>query len=517
MKRDLVCLQIGTAANHVGAHIWNLQDEYLAIPPDERELSPSTFFRTVSPESIAGRRGLLYAPRVQIIDATGAFGALSTTEGAVLSDPDAAAARNAPLPGPQARRYVRAPVRKSPYVRGLLSAEDGAGQAQPPGFGQEDDVQYWSDYLKTRLHPRTCAPLRGVHYDVEKLDLFEKGREMARPDVMEELYDDLRFFIEDCDAFGGVCINTGADDAWAGFASNYMEHLYEELGSSCPVLMFGVHDMRRAYTKQIARLAGREFDPKREATFARNEARLVAKCLDYSTEYVPLSTLATSQIPLVFAKPQSLFHASAVLGLTVNVALTPLQKDLSLAGLISALRPAPFASFGSLVCNFPPVSNNWILESEVSKAVRTIHLSGIRSVGQGNSKTNTLPSWSTVTEIASAQGLPQNQPVLSNVTCPITVPIPFPPIFDASLERNKFAAIERARAGVIGNTAVEQIAVVSALATVGSDGQSSMSALGNVTKRVMNPSEARASGEEEEELREVSETLISRAADYTSL
>lgn len=511
MKRDLVCLQIGTAANHVGAHIWNLQDEYLAVSPEQRELSPSTFFRVVSPDSLAGRRGILYAPRLQVIDATGAFGALSTDEGAVLSDKDTAAARNAPLPGPRASRYVRAPVRKSAYVRGLLAADEGADKEQFPGFGAEDDVQFWSDYLKTRLHPRTCMPVRGVHHGVEKLNLFERGAEIARRDVIEDYYDDLRFFIEECDDFGGICVTAGADDAWAGFAAKYLEHMYEELGSSCPVMIFGLHNMHRMYSKRTS-LRQREFDPKSEATFARNEARFVATCMDYSTEYIPLSALPISRIPLVHAKPQNLFHASAVFGLAMNVALTPLQHKLSLAGLISALRPAPFASFGSLACNFPAVANQWSFDGDFCNASGSINLSRVWAVGHDGARANYVPSSSSCTEIVSSRGFGRNVPVYSSISCPVTLPIPFPKIFDSSLERNKFAALERSKAGITSNAGIEQIALLSALATMGPGGHSSMSALG----RAVDPRETRHTGEEQE-FAEVSEALLSRAADYASL
>lgn len=513
MRRDVICVQIGTAANYVGAHFWNLQDEYLAIPPAERELSPSTFFRAVAPGSRSARQGLLYTPRLQVVDSTGAFGALSTQSGAVLSDADAANVRNAPLPSTHASRYVRAPTRKSTYAQALLDEEGNSGAALDVEV--ENDVHYWTDYLKTRLDPRTCMPLPGVHHGVSKLDMFEKGVELARPALLEDLYDELRPFIEECDEFGGVCMFAGSDNAWAGLSAKYAGYLYEELGQSCPVFMFGVHDVHRTYTRRSAAAMQVDFDPAFEARCAQNEARLIATCMEYSTEYAPLSSQETSQIPLVHAKSQDLFHSSAVLGLMVNVAFTPLQERLSMSGLINGIRPAPFSSFGSLAGNCPPSSMKLSFGRTLFETVGSVNFSSAWKEGSVLSGKTSVPHISTCLEVSSARGLGYHMPVFSNVSCPLTVPIPFPRVFDFSLERNKSAVVDSGNPQ--DSSVVEQIGLLASLGTVAADGHSALRSLGTAVNPAKKPRNARGGATEEQELREVSEALLNRSADYLSL
>lgn len=520
----MACIQVGTAANYVGAHFWNLQDEYLAIPPPERELSPATFLREVSPGSRAARSGLRYAPRLQAIDATDAFGALSTDAGSVLAEREADESKAAPTWSHRVERYVRRAVPHSRYVDSLLAPEkvDGPGDADG-GTGLEDGVNHWSDYLKTRLHPRSCFRLPGVHHNVTNMQTFDFGQGLATSSLLEEMYDDLRFFVEECDSFGGLCVTTNADSAHAGVCAKYLSFLQEEFGSSSPVLVYGVHDVTRSCTQAAAREYNDEFNKQRETLWSQNEAKLTAACLELSAHYVPLSSKAVQRIPLLHATPNDLFHSSAVLGVAMDVSFVPLQQNLSLAGLLSALRPAPFASFGGLVCNFPSPVARLSYNSNLVQTTGSVSLSKSWSDTSScnfvkNTKTSQSVS-SSCTEVVAACGLEYSMPVFSNVSSPVTIPIPFPTILDASLERNRFAIAGRPRGTAkTGPAEIEQIAVLAGLATVSADAHMALKLLGESVRpsnrRSRAQSAARSSGVEDDELREVSESLASRAEDY---
>lgn len=524
MRRELVTLQIGTTANYTGVHFWNLQDEYLAIPPSQRELSPSIFFNEVPSGTSAARSGLRYAPRLQIIDASGAFGALSTDAGVVLptSEDDT---KISPAWSKEVRRYVREAVPKSQYVKSILAQERGeVGENVRDEVRMEGDVRYWSDYLKSQFHPRTCFPLRGVHHGVSKLNSFEIGVEMAKAMVLDEAYEQLRYFVEGCDSFGGLCVIANADDAYAGFADTYLSHLRDELGASSPVLVFGTHSSGRRYGRRGTGAASDELDIAADRLCTQNEAKFVSSCFELTAEYVPLSPQPVHRFPLLQASSQDLFQSSSVLATAMHVALTPVQTTLSLAGLISAVKPASFASFGTLACNFPPVALKFEYGPNLFNTSGSVSLSDVyadytntKPHQTGNAQRLNLPPTS-VTEVVSARGLGFSLPIFANVTAPITIPVPFPTIFHPSLERNPgiskstLSPSESSEANE-----VEQIAAVAGLATVGTSAHSALSLLGETVKPISKKNAAQVTGVEDSELYEAAETLIGRATDYLTI
>lgn len=65
-------------------------------------------------------------------------------------------------------------------------------------------------------------------------------------DQEHELLDrDLRPFVEECDQMQGFQVITGADDAWAGFASKYLEGLRDGFGRKS-VWVLGLEEARPA-------------------------------------------------------------------------------------------------------------------------------------------------------------------------------------------------------------------------------------------------------------------------------
>lgn len=511
MKRDVVTLQIGTTANYIGAHFWNLHDEYLATPPLERELAPSTFFREVPPGSRAARRGLRYAPRLQVIDADGAFGALSTDEGSVL--PGREDGRKVqPVWSKNVQRYVREPIQPSEYVAKLLAEERGD---EVDDDGEEvqviNKVNYWSDYLKTRFHPRTCFPLQAFHHGVSDMNMFEIGSEIASSSVLEDTYEHLRYFAEECDSFGGLCIIADADDAYAGFTDVYLKHLQDELGAASPMLVFGIHNEKRCYSRRV------EVDRLR----AQNEAKLVAGCLELSAEYVPFATRNVERISLLHVDKQNLFHSSSILGTAMHTALTPLQQNLSLAGLISAIQPTPFASYGAIGCNFPPPHRRLDFQNSLFSIPGSVSLSEVHIEDKNAKRTcNTATaarSRSVTPEIISARGLGHSLPIYANVTAPIILPVPFPRIFDPSLERGYQAPRDVRSDGQdsdSGPADVEQIGAAAGLSTLRTEGYVALSTLSEAIKPTTRKTAAQLTGVEDEELRELAEKLEGLGSDY---
>ncbi|KAI0566647.1 Tubulin [Gracilaria domingensis] len=517
MTKEIVSVQVGTYANYVGAHFWNLQDEYLATPIQLRELSPAALFREIGPSSSLYRSGLRYAPRLQVVDSTGAFGALSTQAGVVLADAISERELSAPGWGGLRQTYIRERIQPSAYIHHLQNEEreDKDEQLEKDGNISEEDkhsemfsnIRYWSDFLKVRLHPRSCTALGGVHHGVTNLDYFDTGQELASSPV-EDWYDELRFFIEECDSFGGLSILTNADDAFAGITSKYITHTVEELGTSSPLMTFGVHNSKRFTTKASAEAFNAAFDSPVEGLWSQNEARLAALCQEYSVEYVPLSSQVAQRMPMLRVQ-NGLFHSSAALGLSLDVALTPLRLADSLSGLLSFLRPAPFANFGSLICNIPKSPKDLNYGTNTIETKGTVNLSDAWKPTL-NKNSSELVHLQRCVEVVSSRGLPDDLPIHSGIDLPVTLPIPFPSVFNpALLGRNQGKVVSKAPEGV----QVEQVCVVAGMATVPQFGRRALQALSDSLKTV-NYAQQRNGHADLEEAREA---LQSRSEDYDSL
>ncbi len=316
-------------------------------------------------------------PRAQIVDLTGAFGSLSLDAGTVLAQAPETVSSSV-WAGP-AQTYRRERVPTSAYVQRLLAEDaaaeesasaptaahdsasapgawqaDGAMEVEEPDFGLDAGVRYWTDYLKTRLHPRTCFALPGMHAGVVEFDKFDHGREAATLRLCDDLYDDLRFFVEECDSLGGVHVMANADDGFAGLTSTYLGRMRDELGTTTPLFVVGSNAERDAGTTSapVYKQALRRRDQRAA------EARLVAECIEVSAQYVPIEAACGQRLDYVHPVPFNAYHSSAVIALALDVGYTPLRYSgagLSSAGMTNLLRPAPFAIVSSLFTKFPVV------------------------------------------------------------------------------------------------------------------------------------------------------------------
>lgn len=359
MTKQVVTIQVGNQANYVASHFWNLQKLDLSTPVSHRELDPSALFHEASHATSADRR---FTPRAQIIDATGAFGAISTQHGhpiAPLSVHDATTAASESWPEKQ-----------------HVALQERIPVSSPSSSVTGSHLHYWANFLSVRLHPRSCQPLSGVHHDVTEMLHFATGLDWASASRLDGLYDDLRYFVEGCDSFGGLLIATDADNAFAGLTSAYLRTLSDELGPT-PTLVMAAHRRDRLCVKPIASALRQPFEYGFEKRLSRNEAGLVHACIDHDVQYVPFSTVASRRLPVRAFDPLDAFRASAVLGVVMDAALSPLRQSASISGLVAAVRPRSAAFYSSLYSNIPCVRQPLATDAADSllNAVGTVNLS----------------------------------------------------------------------------------------------------------------------------------------------
>lgn len=525
--REIVNVQLGTYSNHIGAHFWNLHDEYLATPPASRELSPSVLFRESS--GAPSSRVPLYAPRLQAVDLSGAFGSISLDAGAVL--PDSAVDETGAQPGAEqlawggrADTFRRERVPPSGYVGSLLAEEAAADaeaaeskaeavnakrvnpkeaervQEPPPttDFNLDAGVAYWADFLKTRLHPRTCFSLPGMHAGVSPFEKFDHGADIASTRLTDALFDELRYFVEECDALGGVHIVTHADDGFAGLAAVYLERLRDELGGGCPIFVVGADAPRNLDEKT----------PLERALAVRDrctaEARLVSQCVGLSAQYVPVNVGATGGLAHVRPKQGNDYHSSAIVALALDVAYTPLRfqaASLSSGGLMNSLRPAPLAAVSSLFANFPVVQNGvpetgffYNRPSSAKLSLRSFPKLRTAAAPSGLPSTN-------VCEVVSSRGVPKQPGVVASVASQVALPVAYPRFFDAT---------------VATDGEMEEVKCVSGFATSGAEGAAFLrrhaALLGEATKKTSSRHTSEAAT-----LVEIGEVLSGLAQDYATL
>ncbi|KAG0158369.1 hypothetical protein PDIDSM_5883 [Penicillium digitatum] len=97
-----------------------------------------------------------------------------------------------------------------------------------------ESVRYWSDYNRIYYHPRSIVQLN--EYDLNSQTMpFEDwnvGEDLFKDlDKEHDLLDrDLRPLLEECDHLRALQLFSGSDDAWGGFAAQYMERLRDEFG-----------------------------------------------------------------------------------------------------------------------------------------------------------------------------------------------------------------------------------------------------------------------------------------------
>ena len=139
-------------------------------------------------------------------------------------------------------RQLQQPIESSDYQKNL---ELGLPTRQL----KSNDVRYWSDFNRVFFHPRSIVQLNEFELNSQLMpfESWSAGEDLFRGlDKEFDLLDrDLRPFAEECDQMQGFQIFTGADDAWGGFAGEYLDSLRDEYGKTS-IWVWGIEDQTRS-------------------------------------------------------------------------------------------------------------------------------------------------------------------------------------------------------------------------------------------------------------------------------
>ena len=179
-------------------------------------------------------------------------------------------------------------------------------------------VRYWSDFARVFYHPRSIVQI--IDYELGSTIMpFEKwntGEDLfSELDKEHDLLDrDIRVWAEECDQMQGIQVFTGADDAWGGFASKYIENVRDEYGKTA-IWVWGLEkeEGQGQRAKQSLR--------------AINIAQSLAQISPQTSMYIPLG-IPSQLPPYVHLDSKSQWHVSALLSLVVESMTLPSRQKL---------------------------------------------------------------------------------------------------------------------------------------------------------------------------------------------
>ncbi|KAJ5091172.1 hypothetical protein NUU61_006042 [Penicillium alfredii] len=298
---EIVTLQLGQRANYLATHFWNLQESYFTY--NEGEESPIDHDVHFRP-GIGADGSETYTPRTVIYDLKGGFGTLQKYNALYAMSEDPPAGQG--LWDGQEVVQKQTPIPPSDYQKSL----DEGTQAPRLTSGT---VRYWSDYNRVFYHPRSIVQLNEyeLNSQIMPFEDWNIGEELFNDlDKEHDLLDrDLRPFAEECDQLRAVQLFTGSDDAWGGFASQYIDRLRDEYGKKS-VWVWAIEDGTKVQ---------RHHQFKKDT----NKARSLYSISPQSTLYVPTIDIPQKLPSYLNVDRQSEWQTTALISSALETVTLP--------------------------------------------------------------------------------------------------------------------------------------------------------------------------------------------------
>lgn len=250
MLREIISLQFGHYANHVGAHWWNIQQSYFCHHASElNEVHHDVLFR----EGQTLKSEVTFTPRLVAVDVSGSITHLRATgaylyHGGIDQNDIGAAWCHQTEVHKQESAATSDSLRRLDQSEDIDSERDGtgldgecdvtSGDAETVTVEPDDvykaggsDFSVWCDYLRVHLHPRSLllTPQYQLNNNSRAFDLFSYGVEQYNRDEFgEHIEDRIRQYAEECDAFSGFHVLHDVDGGFGGVSACTLSHLSDE-------------------------------------------------------------------------------------------------------------------------------------------------------------------------------------------------------------------------------------------------------------------------------------------------
>lgn len=353
-SKEVVTLQIGKFASHAGAHFWNVQDEIAGIFWGKENVPESLPDSRVLYHELNTSRDCTYKPRLLALDFRGQFGSIELETGAreklnmtddVIRSQSIVTSWNGLV---DVHREER--VERTKYLQLLereaneeeissmscregdaenLLGDDESASNERADFNKEldesimdlnDNVKYWTDYLKVELHASNILEFPS-HIDAKSLSSesgFGSGIEMmsslgsTKVDVFEDISDRLRKLVEECDLMQGIHLFADDWGGYAGIAACTLSEIISEYAPR-PIFLFAV----RSTEADILAFNGTPMN-------ALNEGMAIAKLYGETSFTVPLHLPSKSlETPYYCFDGLQPYHVGALAGAIIDTATLP--------------------------------------------------------------------------------------------------------------------------------------------------------------------------------------------------
>lgn len=309
--KEIVHLSFGTPANHVATHFWNAQEAYMdydasaGAPLVEHDVS----FRA----GVGVDGGATYTPRALFFDVRSAFGTLrqrNALYGAHDEDHVRTSWSGDTL-------YTQETVEPSWYAAQL--AREDAGEEEGALDGRP--LQYWSDYARCPLHPKSLVPvsslsLHGSTYLAPgaetPFDTYEQGYAVAQAMEKEQtvMDENVRQLAEDTGLMQAFQVVGSSSDAFGGVTAAYLDWLADEYPKTERVVFSLATPAPSDRSERSTRL---------RSVHAMNDVLALARYIDSATMLVPMRT-PDAHTEHVRPALDNAHHASAVLATYMETA-----------------------------------------------------------------------------------------------------------------------------------------------------------------------------------------------------
>ena len=184
-----------------------------------------------------------YTPRLVCADLKGSLGRLPQF-GDLYDAPSKVPKRDSLLWDGELQVQKEEPKKPNDFQRELEKEEetgvtaDAADSDDQTNYDLDRQVDVWSDYLRTRFHPRTNVILEEYQHDnpLKPFDAFGLGVTTWREDgVGEEIEDKLRSFAEEADNLQGFQVLSDNFDAFGGLGGSLVELLADEYSTKSAI------------------------------------------------------------------------------------------------------------------------------------------------------------------------------------------------------------------------------------------------------------------------------------------
>ncbi|KAL3159412.1 hypothetical protein ABBQ38_009842 [Trebouxia sp. C0009 RCD-2024] len=193
----------------------------------------------------------------------------------------------------------------------------------------EAGVGYWTDYLKTFLHPRSLFQLPGVWQGQGRFGAFGEGRGLfGASETRDDVMDRVRYWVEECDTFQGFQCFVDDHSGFGHFAADVVAELKQDY-STAPVLVFPVRTTHAAPSQA-------QTDAKR--LWKLNEALSLALLSPVASLYAPVAPPSGPRaLPHLAWRPDRAFHTGALCASALDSVTLPYRLH----------RPCPTSPLGA--------------------------------------------------------------------------------------------------------------------------------------------------------------------------